>query len=174
MTIVRRFAHRCTCWLMLGCVLLTAPGCEDEQCDLNITLSGALEFIWVWKEGDACSINTSTLLSDGFGRGTAIRFPYGDMAFFEFTIPSLAVGTYFTDSVIYSQGGQIWDAGGFSTSPANCSVSIGSYELVDWVQNDHHRIVGALVCDAPLHEVGGDTELTVSNVSFTVYAAEGY
>lgn len=168
-------AQRLACGLLLSATLLGASGCESEQCNLNITLGGALEWAWVWIEEDACSINTAVLLNDGFESGTAIRFPHGEGTFFEFTVPTLAVGTHFADSVIYSEGGQVWEAGGFSTSSETiCSVAIGTYELVDWVQRDRHRVVGTVVCDGPLDEVGGNSELTVSNVTFSVYAPEGY
>lgn len=163
---------------MLGGALLGASGCASEQCDLSLTLGGAIEWAWVWQEpGTTCEINTEALLLTSSSSGAAVRFTHGDTEFFEFALPMpLGDGTFLLDAVTYSQGGQFWtseDLTGLGGS-AICSVSIQGHEVVDWVQHDHHRFTGTLVCDGPLDEIGGDGELFVSAVTFAVYAPEGY
>jgi hypothetical protein len=131
-----------------------------------MTLGGELEWNWVWEAPSTdCRVVSAPSI------GMEVNFDHGGQTLqFVIANPVLQPGTYPLTLLIYEDAGRQWQLDGSTT----CTVEIEDYELVDWVQDDHHRFSGTLVCTGPLRELFDDTELTLSEVTFSVYAGRHF
>ena len=153
--------------LCLSGILLMSAGCESEECDVTMLLGGALEQQWEWTEATTdCRVFSDPAI------GTHVTYEHGGQML-EFIIPSAIFqpGAYPLTILNYESGGQAWQ---LQDSSNNCIVDVEAYELVDWVRDDHHRFNGTIMCSGPLVEAIDDSELTLSNVTFSIYAGNEY
>jgi hypothetical protein len=141
--------------------LLTGCGSADE-CSVSFELGNAIDYAYVWRDPSTeCGLDSTT--------GSVVFRT--DAASLEFrTGVPLVVGAHIGEVIYTSPEGLIWT--NYQGATTICSLAITSSEFVDWVWDDHQRITGNVACSGPLSSLDGEPNLSVSAVSFTVYAAD--
>lgn len=145
--------------------LALLPGCWDDECTLDMTLGGGINYAYQWRSPDtSCTLRET----NGLSGAPYFRFTHGtDELSISFTAPGWEVGPHYA-TVRYEQNFQVWSSEDAGTS---CLVTISSYEFEDWTQKDRHRFRAFVVCDGPLSGADYDNlaDITVSDLSYEIY-----
>jgi len=163
---------------LLLATLLLIPGCEPDECDLSLNyhIAGIGNHSVTWNAPSTeCAVVDlgSSLGSVGvtIDAGATISFQRGERARFRIELEtSPTVGVHPVEVIYTDDNFETWA----STGNSDCVVAIASYEFVDWIRDDHHRIRGALSCAGPLLEELGNPansdQLQITDATFNVYA----
>jgi hypothetical protein len=159
--------------VVLLSALVLVPACEPDECSANFVLGGAIGYSYAWRHPSTeCGVRSSP---DVLGAG--IIFETSGNSLEITTQDPLTVGSHIVQLSYHTVDGSSWTTDPFDeVNTSICVMTISASEVVDWVSEDHRRLIGLVDCAGGYltSENNGD-DLTVSALVFNVYTADnGY
>lgn len=157
--------------VLLLSTLILLPACEPDECSVNFTLGGAIDYQYAWRYPSTdCGVrSTPSTVPAGIEfetSGNSLEITSGT---------ALTVGSHTVEVMYRTIDGNVWSTDPYEGDSV-CLMTISASEVVDWVHEDHRRIAGLVDCTGELLiNENGEEPLTVTGLLFNIYTADnGY